>query len=392
MVGHRSYFARSLCAGLFFVVALCSVLFPLSVQAQDGTGRLDVDAPAVYHSIALSPGFAEPYSVEMIVGGTDVDLFRLAGEIGNLDECAGFTTSDPVLRITWEGTDAGNRLILLFESAAPEDDPTMFVQVIGQDNTNSSNWCSDDTGGQYNPMVEIGPLPTQATITLWIGTYYPAVVIPGTLYIFQTSGEEVLVQPSPAPGFGDIWSETQLLGGLLIEEYCRAVTPAYPDARPLNGENLSWACWTGRRHNGELNLSAVCEWQYGAGSYAVQTGNSFLTYACYRRGEAGTSGDLGTPEAPVKVDYVNARNLPVGGQAMVVTSSGRPLPVYREPGATQSRFAQLPPGTTVEILAGPIYADGSVWWQIRGPNDIQGWAIAFGGSTETLVGLRTNSP
>ena len=375
----------SLQAGWSLIVALFCVFFPVRLEAQDGTGRLDIDAPPVYHSIDLAAGFDEPYAIDMIVGGTDVDLFRLTGEIQNLDDCAGFTTSEPVLRISWAGADGGNSLTLLFESAAVDDDPTVFIHVIDQDDNSFSSWCNDDAGGQYNPMVAIGALPSQATITVWIGGYYPAEVIPGTLYIFQTSGTELLVEPSPTPEFGSIWSNAYLLGGLLIEEYCREITPTYPDARPLEGEDLSWACWIEQRHNGKLDLSAVCEWQYGAGSYVVQTGKTFRTYACYRRGGSGVSGEPVPTTTPVKVDYANARNLPIGSQAMVVTSSGRPLPVYREPGNNQSRFGQLPPGAIVDILAGPVYADGSIWWQVQAPDDIQGWAIAFGDLTETLV-------
>jgi len=88
-------------------------------------------------------------------------------------------------------------------------------------------------------MVEIDPLPTEAWIYIWLGSYYPDQSIPGTLYIFRTHSESVQAEPSQTPAFGSIWSNTVYLGDLLIEEYCRAVNPSYPDARPLRGEDLS---------------------------------------------------------------------------------------------------------------------------------------------------------
>lgn len=383
---------RTLRTGAFAISMMVMAVVALPIGAQDGTGRLEIDAAPVYHSIDLVAGFDEPYTVEMIVGGTDVDLFRLTGDIQDLNDCAGFTTTEPMLRISWSGADKGNSLALLFESEAMDDDPTMFVHVVDQEDNSFTSWCNDDDGGQYDPMVEISTLPINATITLWIGSYYPAEIISGTLYILQTVSVDLLAEPSPTPGFGSIWSETQVEGGLLIEEYCRAITPAYPDARPLHGEDLSWACWVNERHNGKLDLTAVCDWQYGPGSYAVQLGNSFRTYACYRRDGPGSSDDSVARQTPTKVDYGNARNLPVGGRAMVITSSGRPLPVYRGPALDESRFTQLPPGSIVDVLAGPVYADGAVWWEIQAPGDIQGWAIAFGDFTETLVVWEADTP
>ena len=141
-----------------------------------------------------------------------------------------------------------------------------------------------------------------------------------------------------------------------------------------------------------MDLTAVCEWQYGPGSYAVQTGDTFWTYACYQRGSEVTSAAAVTTASPIKVDYSNARNLPIGGQASVITGSGSPLPVYRDHDANQLRFAQLRPGTIVAVLAGPIYSDGYIWWQIRAPTGISGWVIAFDGQSERLRSLSNHAP
>jgi len=86
------------------------------------------------------------------------------------------------------------------------------------------------------------------------------------------------------------------------------------------------------------------------------------------------------------------RRASVGSYQSVVTGSGSPLPVYRDHDANQLRFAQLRPGTIVAVLAGPIYSDGYIWWQIRAPTGISGWVIAFDGQSEMLRSLSNHAP
>jgi hypothetical protein len=377
-------------------IILCIIMSGLNlvVQSQegDGTGRLDLQSLPNYETVELSPGFDDPYIMRITVGSAEVNLFRLTGTIQNWTECAGYATMAPTIKIGWDSGDTNHTLSLIFESDSLDYDPTMFVHIVDQnDADNFVNWCKDDVNGRLDPMIETAPLPNKAWIYIWLGSYYPAQSIPGTFYIFQSSVADVLAAPSPTPEFGSIWSNTVELGGLLIEEYCRDVTPAYPDARPLHGEDLSWACWTGDNFL-ELDLTLVCEWQYGSGSYAVQTGNTYRTYTCFR--QESTSSAQTTISAPtlVKVDYTSVRDFVAGERAMVTTASGRPLPTYREPNLDSAQFAQYPPGVGVELVAGPVFDDGNIWWEVSALNGVQGWVTAFMDGEISLVPLDGATP
>jgi hypothetical protein len=364
---------------LYFIVMGLSLVSPLIIQSQEdnGTGRLNLQSLPVYETVELTPGFNAPHIVSMIVGGAEVDLFRLTGNIQNWTECAGYTTTAPTLKIAWASGDASHTLTLAFESNSSKNDPTLFVHVVDQnDADNFSNFCKDDVNGRLDPMIETTPLPNEAWIYVWLGSYYPAQSISGTFYIFQSPNMAILAAPSPTPAFGSIWSSTVELGGLLIEEYCRDVIPAYPDSRPLRGEDLSWACWVGDNFL-EIDLTLVCEWQYGEGSYAVQTGNTFRTYACFRQKDATSSQTTIAAPTPIKVDYSSIRDFVIGRQAIVDTASGQPLPAYRESSLDSSRFAQFPPGIVVELVTGPVFDDGTIWWEVGTPNGVQGWVTAF---------------
>lgn len=65
--------------------------------------------------------------------------------------------------------------------------------------------------------------------------------------------------------------------------------------------------------------------------------------------------------------------LRVGGLARVTNTGGRPLRGRSEPslaGAPQAGFRE---GEQVEVLEGPVEADGYTWWRVRGEAGV-GWS------------------
>ncbi len=58
--------------------------------------------------------------------------------------------------------------------------------------------------------------------------------------------------------------------------------------------------------------------------------------------------------------------LTIGGRARVANLSGAPLRAREAPGLTTRIVARIPEGSEVELLAGPVEAEGYVWWQIAG--------------------------
>jgi hypothetical protein len=80
------------------------------------------------------------------------------------------------------------------------------------------------------------------------------------------------------------------------------------------------------------------------------------------------------PPEPTAVAPVASAGLSVGRIAFVSTTAEGGLALRAEPGTSETIdvLAYLAPGTAVEVVEGPIDADGFSWWQVRVGND-RGW-------------------
>lgn len=65
--------------------------------------------------------------------------------------------------------------------------------------------------------------------------------------------------------------------------------------------------------------------------------------------------------------------LAIGGRARVANLSGAPLRARVAPGLSQPIVARIPEGSEVDVLDGPVEADGYTWWQISGAAG-SGWS------------------
>lgn len=74
--------------------------------------------------------------------------------------------------------------------------------------------------------------------------------------------------------------------------------------------------------------------------------------------------------------------LVVGGKA--INSSNTQLRVRSGAGLGYSQVGYLQPGDIADVLAGPIRADGYVWWQLE-LDGMQGWAAEGGGGNTWLM-------
>lgn len=63
----------------------------------------------------------------------------------------------------------------------------------------------------------------------------------------------------------------------------------------------------------------------------------------------------------------------VGGRARVADLSGAPLRAREAPGLDARIVARIPEGSEVDVLAGPVEAEGYTWWQISSPAGM-GWS------------------
>lgn len=83
-----------------------------------------------------------------------------------------------------------------------------------------------------------------------------------------------------------------------------------------------------------------------------------------------------------------APQLAVGRRARVVTQDGSPLRMRDGPGQGGRLLARVPANTEVELLEGPVEADGYEWWRIRA-SESEGWSAgrALDGSASFLEPL-----
>lgn len=84
-----------------------------------------------------------------------------------------------------------------------------------------------------------------------------------------------------------------------------------------------------------------------------------------------------TPSATV------LETLVVGGGA-VVTEVGNNLRPRNGPGTGFEILQTMRSGTFLNILEGPVTADGFTWWRMRTPEGIEGWAVEFSGADRWL--------
>ncbi len=75
--------------------------------------------------------------------------------------------------------------------------------------------------------------------------------------------------------------------------------------------------------------------------------------------------------------------LGAGTQARVHVLSGDTLSVRAGPGLDFAVQERLEDGALVDVLEGPERADGYVWWRVRTPSGVEGWAV------QTADGVRT---
>lgn len=71
-----------------------------------------------------------------------------------------------------------------------------------------------------------------------------------------------------------------------------------------------------------------------------------------------------------------APQLAPGSKALVAETGRSGLNLRSDAGTSFPRVGSVPEGFVVEVLAGPKYADGYVWYQVKDEAGVTGWAAA----------------
>ena len=150
---------------------------PPPVDTQPPLEGLDYDLDPNFGEVTLEAGFpVDPYAVDIVSGG-DVDVGALA--LG--EDCWGYATSAPDLRLWWTGQSTPGTFRILFEAAGGEDTVLIVNNFYGQ-------WqCNDDYDfGTLNPGMDIEDVGAQSLrMEIWVASFDMGVNAPGTLYITE---------------------------------------------------------------------------------------------------------------------------------------------------------------------------------------------------------------
>ncbi len=80
-----------------------------------------------------------------------------------------------------------------------------------------------------------------------------------------------------------------------------------------------------------------------------------------------------------------SRLLRVGMTALVQTTGGEILNLRAQPTRESAILLYLENGMRVQIIEGPLEAEGFVWWRVRLETGLEGWAVENDGALQTLL-------
>lgn len=146
--------------------------------AQEAVGLRPGGTVSNFGEATLSTGFLpDPHTVPVVSGASTesfVDVSGLGLAPSNSGTCTGFATAQPdfILRLETPGA------ALRFFVNAPAD--TTLVINDGAGNW----WCSDDDGGNLNPLIDIAS-PPAGQYDIWVGSYQAGANIQGVLSVTE---------------------------------------------------------------------------------------------------------------------------------------------------------------------------------------------------------------
>ena len=131
-----------------------------------------------YGETHLSTGFLpDPHQVSLVSGASAssaVDISTAGLTAQNAGVCTGYATSAPDYIVHLDSPGA----LLRFFVQAPGD-TTLAI------NDGAGNWwCSDDDGGNLNPMIDIAN-PPAGQYDVWVGSYEAGANISATLSVSE---------------------------------------------------------------------------------------------------------------------------------------------------------------------------------------------------------------
>ena len=354
---------------------------------------------------ALPPA---PATLNAVSGG-DIDVTSL-----NLGEnCLGYAASDPDFVI--ELTADFSRITFLIAS---EEDTTLII------NAPNGSWaCNDDTNG-LNPAL-VFHNARAGGYRVWIGSYADETYGESVLYISE-AGPEALpttaTGPNPerdplygeaslAPGFQPSPFTIQVTGGghnqvadHIEGEQCRGFVAEAPDFSVylsdsfaeiwfaifspadtmllVNASDGGWHCnddHLGR--NPGIGFSFPLAGRYNVWVGSAEEDNYAAAILYVAVDEPMASADR---EIAASCDGMLDSVLQVGASAVVTASLRSGISAYTSPNTATARVFQAPPGSALDLVGGPVCADGHRWWRADLGGGSYGWVADGDASSRWL--------
>ena len=135
--------------------------------------NLNATADPRFGEVELEAGFLPDPSVQRVTAGGPV----YASDLDLGEDCIGYTTTAPDVRLTWNGT--SEELHIAF-AADDSDDTTLLIGLP------DGSWsCNDDYGPfSVDPLVSI-KTPGPGPYNIWVGSYLSGREVSGELSITE---------------------------------------------------------------------------------------------------------------------------------------------------------------------------------------------------------------
>lgn len=249
-------------------------------------------------------------------------------------------------------TDADDVRRAVFNSANTSLHQPVFVQngnqvmYQGLDAASQATWSVINRQGQVSGIVSAPFAGNDLGITDVIGTEF------GALLVTDTALASNRLQ-LPLMGL-------QTVLYLDLRENASGILELVYNSSPVDGGNLQFL-WI-------QNTQTAMQSGYGAWVELAPSG-------------MGMAQATPTLSPPIQADPIALR---VGGQAQIFTTEGDALNMRSAPGTQFERVSQLPSGSMVTLLEGPVDADGFTWWRVRTVDGIEGWTVESADNVQTL--------
>ncbi len=161
-------------AALVLVVTLTALALAAPAARTRAQGGLRIGgSTANFGVFDLFGGFVPDPAAYSVTSGGGLD----ASSLGLAPNCRGYVTAQPDVIVRYANPAGWVR----FYVRAPGDTTLVINDARGH------WWCSDDEGGDRNPMIDLSG-PPGGQYDVWVGSYRAGELIRGTLFVTELPG------------------------------------------------------------------------------------------------------------------------------------------------------------------------------------------------------------